>query len=114
MIAWLAAGFLVLGFVVLIQVFGLVDKTRDVVAVSRRSLGVIRSSSMSDDAKEAALQADAKQLFRLFLILACGTTVAVLLPMGLLWLGDRLGLLSLAEARWPSPSRPCLLSSAAC
>ena len=97
MIQWIAAAFLVVTFVVVVRLFGLVEKSRNVVTVARRSLGVIRSSSLSDDAKEVALQRDAKQLFRLFFMLAFGGAAAVLLPMGLLWLCDQLGLISLAS-----------------
>jgi hypothetical protein len=97
MIAWMGAGFLVVGFVVLTQWFGLVEKSKNVISITRRSLDVIRSSSLSDDEKETALQSDAKQLFRLFIILTFGATAAVLLPMGLVWICDRLGLVSLSS-----------------
>ena len=63
---WIAAVFLVIGFAVLVRVFGLVQKTRDVVQVSQQSLKVIRSRDLDDSAKEAALQRDARKLFRLF------------------------------------------------
>ena len=98
MIPWMAAGFLVVGFVVLAHLCGMVEHSKTVVTVSRRSLAVIRNASLGDDAKEAALQKDALQLFRLFLVLAFGGAAAVLLPVGLVWLCDRLGLLSLDEA----------------
>lgn len=97
MTAWIAAGFLVVGFLVLLRLFGLVENSRRVVAISRRSLEVIRSPSLSDEAKQTALQSDAKQLFRLFFVLAFGGAAAVLLPLGVVWLGDRLGLLSLTS-----------------
>jgi len=97
MIRWIGAAFLVVGLVVLARMFGLVQKSGDVVTASRRSLGVIRSPSLSDEEKEAALKSDAGQLFRLFFILAFGGAGAVLLPVGVLWLCDQLGLLSLAS-----------------
>lgn len=77
------------------RVFGLVEKTRQVVRVARESLGVIRSRSLDDGAKEAALQRDARKLFGLFFVLALGGVAAATLPMGLLWLGDALGVISL-------------------
>lgn len=95
MISWIGAAFLVLGLVVLIRRFGLADKAGEVVTVSRRSFGAIQSSVLSDDAKEAALQKDAKRLFGLFLVLASGGAAAVLLPVGLLWLFEQLGWISL-------------------
>ena len=95
MIPWIAAGFLVVGFLVLLRLFGLVENSRIVLTVARRSLEVIRSQSLSDEAKETALQSDAKQLFRLFFTLLFGGAAAVLLPLGVVWLCDWLGLLSL-------------------
>ena len=95
MIPWIGAAFLVFGFIVLIRVFGVVEKSGNVVVVARRSFGVIRNSDLSDEAKEAALQKDAKHFFRLFLVLAFGGAGALLLPPGLLWVFDRLGWISL-------------------
>jgi hypothetical protein len=95
MTPWIAAGFLVVGFLVLLRLFGLVENSRIVLGVSRRSLGVIRNASLSDEAKERALQSDAKELFRLFFVLAFGGAAALLLPLGVVWLCDWLGLLSL-------------------
>ncbi len=95
MIPWIGAVFLVVGFVIVIWLLGLVERSRQVMATARRSLGVIRDSSLSDDAKEVALRKDAIQLFGLFFILATGGAAAVFLPMGLVWLGDLVGWISL-------------------
>ena len=92
---WIAAAFLVVGFAVLVRVFRLVDKTREVGRVSRQSMAVIRSRSLDDGAKEAALQSDARKLFRLFFVLALGSAVALMLPMSMVWMGNELGLVSL-------------------
>jgi hypothetical protein len=111
MISWVGAVLLVVGFVVLIRLCGLVEKSGDVVTIARRSFGVIRSAALSDEAKEVALQKDAKQLWRLFLELAFGGAVAVLLPAGLLWVCDRLGWLSLASVFSVSVSPVFLITS---
>ena len=111
MIPWIAASFLVVGFVVLAHLCGMVERSKDVVAVSRRSLGVIRDSGLSDHAKEVALQKDAKQLFRLFLALSFGAAAALLLPAGVLWLCDWLGLLSLEAALYVAVSPTFLIIS---
>jgi hypothetical protein len=97
MTAWIAAGFIVAGFVVLAKLFGLVEKSGSVFVLSRRSLAVIRDAGLSDDAKEAALQQNAKRLFALAFFLALGSAAALLLPAGLVWLCDRLGWISLAS-----------------
>lgn len=94
---WIAAVFVVVGFAVLVRVFGLVEKTRQVGRVSRQSLEAIRSRSLDDGAKEAALQRDARKLFGLFFVLAFGGAAAALIPIGMVWLGDAIGLISLDE-----------------
>lgn len=95
MIHWIAAAFLVFCFVVLVRIFGLVEKSKQVVSIAHRSLGVIRSTSLDDNVKEVALQRNAKQLFGMFFILSFGGAAAVLLPIGLVWLGGLLGFISL-------------------
>lgn len=97
MIAVVGACLMVAAFAFLVQWFGLVEKSRIAVSLANRSLGVIRSSKLSDDAKEASLRKDALQLFRLFFALAFGGTAAILSPMGALWLCDRLGLIAMAS-----------------
>ncbi len=95
MIPWLGAIFLVVGFVILVRCFRLTDKTRDAIHIARESLEIVRNADLSEDEKERALQAKAKRLFRLSLILILGGLSALVLPMGVLWLCDRCGLISL-------------------
>ena len=71
MIQWIAAGFLVAGFVVLAKLFGLVEKSRNVIALSHRSLGIVCNTGLSDEAKETALQQNAGRLFGLAFSLTC-------------------------------------------
>ena len=97
MIYWIAAALLVVGFVVLVRWFGLVERSQKVIAIARRSFGVIRSSSLSDEAKEALLQKDARRLFKLFFLLAVGGAAAAGLPAGLLWMCDQFGWISFAS-----------------
>ena len=94
MSSWLAAFGLVAAFVVLARSFGLTERSRRVLATTRESIAVMRAELLSDDQKEAALQANAIALFKSFLMLSTGLAAAALLPAGVLWLGDRLGWLS--------------------
>jgi hypothetical protein len=111
MTAWIAAGFLVTGFVVLAKSFGLVEKSGDVVLLSRRSLAIVRNPNLSDDTKEVALQQNAKRLFALAFSLALGTAAAVLAPTGVIWLCDRLGWISLASVFEVAVSRTFIAAS---
>lgn len=74
---------------------GLVDHTREVVARARECLQVLRDASLSDREKERALRDHARGLFRLMGVLVGGSAVAILLPLGVVWLLDEAGLWSL-------------------
>ena len=85
----------VAGFVVVLHVMRLVPKGAEVASASRAALAVIRDPALDDDAKAALMQRQAKRLFALFLLLTLGGGAALLLPLGLVWGLDALGLLSL-------------------
>ena len=95
--AFAGAIFLVVGFVALIRVFGLTKKCRDVVELARSSLAVVRDPALDDDHKERALQSHAKQLFSLFFVLTAGAALALGLPTGVIWVLDRLQVVSLGR-----------------
>jgi len=92
---WVGAIILVVGFVVLLQLLGVTKKSHNVVRIALHSMKIIGSSRLSDEQKESKLQKNSKRLFGLFFILALSGAIALLIPMVILWLGDRLGLLSL-------------------
>lgn len=95
MINWIAAALLVVFFLFLIKKLRLVENSRTVIGVARRSGAVISSSTMSDDAKELALRSDLKHLLRLFILIVFGWIAGFFIPLGLLWLCDMAGLLSM-------------------
>lgn len=95
MISLLSAAFIVICFIILLQLFGVIDKSHDVVIISRQSFSVITNSDLSDEDKETILQNDTKRLFGLFVALVSGGAAAFFLPIGVLWLCDQVGLLSL-------------------
>ncbi|WP_052055353.1 sulfotransferase [Myxosarcina sp. GI1] len=97
MIQWIGAIFLVVGFVILFQLLGLVEKSKNVTGIAFKSLNIIGSPALSDEEKESELQKNSRKLFGLFFILAGGGAIALLLPVGILWIGDRLGWLSLTS-----------------
>ncbi|NEQ72176.1 MAG: hypothetical protein F6K23_03250 [Okeania sp. SIO2C9] len=92
---WIGATLFVVGFLILVQRFQLVEKSKETTAIGSSCLDVIRSSELSEEEKESLLQKNAKHLFGLFFILAFGGIASVVLPLGLLWLGEQLGWLSL-------------------
>jgi hypothetical protein len=114
MISWIGAAFLVFGFVMLIRVFGLVERSRDVVTMARDSMGVVRNVELSDQAKEKALQKNAIQLAKLFLILAFGGATACLAPAAVLWVCDQLDWISLDSVFSVALSPTFLIVSGVC
>jgi hypothetical protein len=111
MMTFAGVAILVGGFVVLVKIFGLVEKSTEVFSVSRLALSDIQNPDLDDEAKEAALQQHAKRLFGLFFLLAIGGAAALALPAGLLFLLERMGLLSLSAVMTLTLSWEFLLAS---
>lgn len=97
MMTYVGVVILVAGFVVLIRIFGLVEKSSEVFHISKLALSDMQNPDFDDDAKEVALQQHAKRLFSLFFLLTIGGAAALALPAGLLFLLEKMGLLSLSN-----------------
>ena len=108
---WVGAIILVVGFLVLIQLLGVIKKSRNVVRIALHSLKIIGSARLSDEQKESKLQKNSQRLFGLFFILAFGGAIAILIPLALLWVGDHLGLVSLSGVLATSVSPAFLIAS---
>lgn len=91
----LGAIVMVVGFVIIAHYVGLVSRTAEVVARSRESVAVLKDPQLDDEAKERYMQRSAIELFKLLGLLLLGSSVALLLPFAVIWLGDIAGLLSL-------------------
>ena len=74
---------------------GLPDRAREVGRRSRDALEALRDPTLDDRAKEKALQRHSVRLFALLVILVGGSAVAIALPLGAVWVLERLGLASL-------------------
>ena len=102
---WVGALFCVVSFALLLHWVRLVERTRDVLAVSREATRVLQNTSLTDRAKEEATRRGAVQLFRLLFILIAGTLVCLLAPLAVIWILNSAGLMSLEGvlatlARW--------------
>jgi len=93
-IEYLGALFLVIGFVFILKIAGLVDKSTRVIDISKQAVAELRSSELSDDDKESAMQSHAKQLAGLFVLITMGGMAAVFLPIAVIWGLDRLTIIS--------------------
>ena len=95
MIEYAGAIFLVIGFIFILKISNLVDKSTRVIDISKRAVTELRDAELSDDAKEAAMQSHAKQLIGLFVLITSGGIAAVMLPIAVIWGLDRLELVSI-------------------
>lgn len=106
MIDFLGASFLAIGFVVIMQVLGLVRYAGSALTLSNDAMKVMADAALSDDQKERIMRAHTIKLFRLFIILTMGGLVALLAPLAVIWLLGRLNVLSFegvthAALSWP-------------
>ena len=111
MIAIAGAIFLFIAFLSLFNVFGLVEKSGEVLRIANQSLEDLRSKNRDDHAKEKALQHHAKRLFTLFFLLTLGGLGALLIPVSLIWALDQFEVLSFDAVIDVTLSWPFLLVS---
>lgn len=111
MIEYAGAIFLVIGFIVILKVSRLVDKSTRVINISRQAVAILRDSEMSDEDKESAMQSHAKQLIGLFFLITIGGVAAVVLPVVMIWGLDRLGLISLDAVLGVALSWPFIVAT---
>lgn len=96
MLELIASVFFVAAFAVMADRLGLPEKSGNVIAVTRHSLSVVLDSELREHEKEAELRKAARQLFRLSGSIALSGLLSLLPPLGVLWVCDRLGLVSLS------------------
>lgn len=96
--SFLLAVLVILGFAALLNVLRLPAHTRDVMERSQQCMAILQNASMTDAAKEEALQAQARRLFILLGILVGGSLVAFGLPIAIIWGLGSTGLGSFSEA----------------
>jgi hypothetical protein len=95
--ALVGAIIVVLGFIVLVKLFGLVEKSTDVIEIARSAASIVRNAEIDDLQKEIAMQKYAKELFYLFFVITIISVLAIAIPFGLIWLLEFAGVLTVAE-----------------
>ena len=99
------ATLMVVLFAILLHVLGLVQKTKQVVAIGQAASSALRDTLLSDAEKERLMQQSSIRLFRLLAVLILRTIVALAAPLALIWLMQFAGILSVKGvlqmlARW--------------
>lgn len=89
---WVAAAFLVVAFLLLLQWLGLPAQVAAIGATARSALHLLRDAAASDAEKERAMRASSVRLFLLALRLLLATAVALLVPGGVVALLAACGL----------------------
>lgn len=83
----LVGGILVVsGFILLVNIFGLVDKSTKVIGIAKSAFSIVRNADMDDYEKEIAMQRYAKDLFFLFILITTLSILAIAIPFSLIWL----------------------------
>lgn len=88
--------FVVVGFAITLEYLELPRYARNVTRRGTDSLQVLQNSSLSDAEKEEALQRHARRLFMLLGILGGGSGLALGVPLGGVWLLEKVGVGSFA------------------
>lgn len=94
---WLGGIIVVLGFVVLLKLFGLIERSKRVISIAKSSVTVMQDKQMDDLGKEKAMQKNATDLLVLFLIITVLSALAVGLPFVLVWVMELAGLVTVNQ-----------------
>ncbi|HEX5050317.1 MAG TPA: hypothetical protein VFZ65_00965 [Planctomycetota bacterium] len=108
---WAAALFLVLTFLGLVARLGIPARAGDAVARTQRAVADLRNRDLSELDKEKATRAHASALFGLFLLITLLSAVALLLPLGAVWLVAAAGLCDFQAVLDATLSWPILLGA---
>lgn len=91
------ATIVVVAFAVLLERMNVAASGRAVAERATKSLLVLKDSALTDDEKELALRREAVHLFRQFGAIVVLGLLALLLPLGAVWLLDRAGWASMTD-----------------
>ncbi|MCB9885794.1 MAG: hypothetical protein H6838_09890 [Planctomycetes bacterium] len=89
---WIAAAFLVVSFLVILQLLRVPARVAEISSVSRSALRTVRDPALSDADKEKAMRAGSLRLFVLFAIIALATLAALAAPAAVVGLAAAAGL----------------------
>jgi hypothetical protein len=95
MTSFFGAVLLVIGVTALMKVFGLFPRALQAARTSRNAIEVMTDPECGDERKESLLQGYSLALLRLFVELSIRGIGSIALPVGLLWVLENAGLLSL-------------------
>jgi len=83
-------------FVAAFHFSGLIGRARSAVATVSQTVAVISEKSLDDEEKERLVQRAALQMFGQFALITVTAAVVLLVPGAIIWIGDLIGLASVA------------------
>ena len=92
---WIGAIIIVLVFIYMLNLLRLVENSLMVITQAKKATQVLSNSELDDLQKEKALQKNALTLFKLFFIILLSSLLAIAVPLGIVWILEKLGLMSL-------------------
>ncbi len=87
----------VLGFIIIVKLFNLVEKSTKVIGIAKSAVSIVRDADIDDYQKEIAMQKYAKELFFLFFLITTISLLAIAIPFSFIWLMERAELLTVNE-----------------
>lgn len=109
MTSFIGAALLVGGVITLVKVLGLFPRALQAMRTSKSAFEVLNHPALEDDRKEVLLQGYSLVLLRSFLDLLLRGAGSIALPVGLLWMLEYAGVLSLKVVFALTLSWPFLL-----
>jgi hypothetical protein len=85
-------------FVVCFKLLDVVPQVRAVATATRQALSIIRVESLTDEAKEAAIQKAAREMAGSVIMILGRLTLCLLVPVAVVWLGVHSGAYTAANA----------------
>lgn len=85
------------GFIILVKLFGLVEKSTKVIGIAQSAASIVRDADIDDHHKEIAMQKYAKELFFLFFSITTISILAIAIPFSFIWLMEIAELLTVNE-----------------
>ncbi|MBK8979382.1 MAG: hypothetical protein IPM29_26080 [Planctomycetes bacterium] len=108
---WVAAAWLVVGFLLAARLLGLPDRAAEVFARSRAAVRDMRDPALDELEKEKRVQRHALRMLALFAIVTLGLALALAAPLAVVWGLELLGAASVERTLELSLSGPFLLAA---
>jgi hypothetical protein len=106
--------FLAIGALVFVICFKLLDvgpHVRAIVPAARQAHGIIRSVSLTDEAKQTAIQKAATIMAGSAVVILGRMALCLMMPMAAVWLGAQSGAYTMADALAAAPNWTFIIAS---